>query len=214
MLTVYTSPVSLYCAKLRVVLRHKGLEWREEPAPGGHGSAAFLGMVPTGTLPALDHDGVVIGDSEAIAEYLDEVFPDPPMLPGDAVARVRAREMARFHDTRLEPEVRVLFGQVAPATRDPAVLHKAAKRISMRLEQLAALLAQPGMPGGLTLGDCGMPVSFAWIEALDALLDLGIAWPGPVRAYAQRVGAVPAVRDELTAYHPAIKDWLTARQRA
>jgi len=213
-LTVYTSPVSLYCAKLRILMRHKGLEWREEPAPGGHGSAAFLAMVPTGTLPALDHDGVVIGDSEAIAEYLDEVFPDPPMLPGDAVARVRAREMARFHDTRLEPEVRVLFGQVAPATRDAAVLRRAGERISMRLTQLAALLAQPGMPDPPTLGDCGLPVSFAWIEALDAVLDTGIAWPDPVRAYARRVGAIPAVRDEMAAYHPAIDDWLAARRRS
>lgn len=127
------------------------------------------------------------------------------------MARVRARELARFHDTRLEPEVRALFGQVAPATRDGAVQRRSAGRIEARLTQLTALLAQPGMPPPLTLGDCGLPVSFTWIEALDALLGLGIDWPAPVRTYVQRVGAIPAVRDELVAYHPAIEDWLTAR---
>jgi len=216
MLTVYTSPVSLYCAKLRILMRYKGLDWREVAAPGGHGSEAYLRLVPTGTLPALDHDGVMIGDSEAIMEYLDEVFPAPPMLPGGAVARVRARELARFHDTRLEPAVRVLFAQVAPAARDAAVLASAAQAISARLSQLAALLASvpDADPGTLTLGDCGLPVSFAWIDALDALLGLGVAWPDAVRAYERHLHAIPAVRDELVAYRPAMTEWLETRSTA
>jgi len=73
----------------------------------------FKGETCTGKL-----DGFVLADSEAIAEYLNEVFEEPQMLPGDAKERARARERSRFHDTRLEPEVRAMFSQIAPG-RDP-----------------------------------------------------------------------------------------------
>ena len=53
MLTVYTIPVSLYCAKLRITLRFKALEWHEIPPPGGYGSAEYKTVVPSGNLPAL-----------------------------------------------------------------------------------------------------------------------------------------------------------------
>ena len=68
MLTVFTVPVSLYCAKLRIVLRHKKLEWREELPPGGYGSDAYKQIVPSGNLPALRDGDLLIADSEAIAE--------------------------------------------------------------------------------------------------------------------------------------------------
>ncbi|MEM6624117.1 MAG: glutathione S-transferase N-terminal domain-containing protein, partial [Pseudomonadota bacterium] len=87
MLRVYAIPVSLYCAKLRILLRHKGLAWEEVAPPGGYGSAAYKDHVPSGNLPALLDGDLLIADSEAIAEYLEERHPDPPMLPGDAPSR-------------------------------------------------------------------------------------------------------------------------------
>ena len=48
MLKVYAIPVSLYCAKLRIVLRHKGLAWEEVPPPGGYGSEDYKQVVPSG----------------------------------------------------------------------------------------------------------------------------------------------------------------------
>jgi glutathione S-transferase/maleylpyruvate isomerase len=46
MLRIYAIPVSLYCAKLRILLRHKGLTWEEVPPPGGFGSAEYRATVP------------------------------------------------------------------------------------------------------------------------------------------------------------------------
>ena len=70
MLSVYAIPVSLYCAKLRILLRHKGLEWEEVPPPGGYGSDEYKRVAPSGNLPALRDGDLLLGDSEAIAEYL------------------------------------------------------------------------------------------------------------------------------------------------
>ncbi len=68
MLTVYTVPISLYCAKLRIVLRHKQLEWNEQTPPGGYGSNEYKTIVVSGNLPALVDGSLLIADSEAIAE--------------------------------------------------------------------------------------------------------------------------------------------------
>ena len=83
MLTLYATPESLYCAKLRIALRRKGLAWREVAPEGGCGSAGYRALVPAGTLPAIDDDGFVLAESEAIAEYLEETRPEPAMLPRD-----------------------------------------------------------------------------------------------------------------------------------
>ncbi|NRB03334.1 MAG: glutathione S-transferase N-terminal domain-containing protein, partial [Rhodobacteraceae bacterium] len=45
---VYTSDHSLYCAKLRILLRYKELSFEEAPPPGGGGSATYLSLVPSG----------------------------------------------------------------------------------------------------------------------------------------------------------------------
>ena len=81
MLTIYAIPISLYCAKLRILLRHKKIQWQELPPPGGYGSAEYKSIVPSGNLPALVDGSLLLADSEAIAEYLNEKYPNPPMLP-------------------------------------------------------------------------------------------------------------------------------------
>ncbi|SIO46074.1 Glutathione S-transferase, N-terminal domain [Octadecabacter temperatus] len=81
MLTIYAVPVSVYNAKLRILLRHKGVPFSEQPPPGGYGSAEYKSLVPSGNLPAMVHGDLILADSEAIAEYIEEAFPETPMLP-------------------------------------------------------------------------------------------------------------------------------------
>ena len=54
----------------------------------------YLAINPQGLVPALDVEGVTIGQSLAIIEYLDEVYPDPPLLPRSPLDRARVRAMA------------------------------------------------------------------------------------------------------------------------
>ena len=81
MITLYNVPVSSYGSKVIILLRHKGLEWTELPPPEGYGSPAYKKIIPAGTVPAIQHEGISLADSEAISEYLNELYPDPPMLP-------------------------------------------------------------------------------------------------------------------------------------
>lgn len=209
MLTIYTVPVATYCAKLRVMMRHKSIAWEELPPPGGYGSAEYKAIVPSGNLPAMIHEGFMLSDSEAIAEYLNEAFPQTPMLPDNVQLRAKAREKGRFHDTRLEPSVRALYAQVAYETRDAEAVKAGGAAISKHLEALALLISDPTLPTDkLWLCDCGFAVTFAWIKAFQAAFDLPVVWPKTIVAYEARIHQYAAVSDELTHYKPAMDDYL------
>ena len=157
MLTIYSVPVAVYCAKLRIMLNHKAIPFTELPPPGGYGSDEYRSIVPSGNLPAMIHDGFMLSDSEAIVEYIDEAFPDTPMLPNTVQLRAKAREFSRSHDTRLEPSVRVIYPQVAYATRDAAAVKSGGALISKHLSSLALLLDQnPLDTDTLVLRRCGV----------------------------------------------------------
>jgi len=206
MLKIYTIPVSLYCAKLRILLRHKNLDWEEIPPPGGYGSEEYNTLVPAGNLPALDHSGLVLGDSEAIAEYLNEKFPEPEMLPDNMEERARTRERSRFHDTRLEPAVRALFPHIDPAKRDRKFVAGQWDIVQKRLNQAETLM--PTASPQLTLGDCGYPITCTWIAELATHFDLQPCIPGPVRDHLARLSEHAAVTAELDVYHPRLVKWL------
>ena len=212
-ITLYNVAVSSYGAKVRIILRHKGLEWTETPPPDGYGSEAYRWIVPAGTVPAIIHDGLTLADSEAIAEYLDEHVPAPAMMPDDITARARARELSRFHDTRLEPVLRSYFGQVAPPGRDPDVIAGNARLLQTRLDQLA-IMAHPAplLTGNdLAIADCGFVASFAIFDLLKDCLDLPVTMPDSLAGYAVALARHPSVTDEDTRYRAALHDWAAAK---
>jgi glutathione S-transferase/maleylpyruvate isomerase len=210
MLTIYSTPESLYCAKLRILLRHKQAQWREIEPEGGCGSPDYRQLIPR---PALMDGGLVTADSEAISEYLNETIAEPAMLPVDPGARAKCRERSRFHDTRLEPEVRKLFPHVAPATRDSGIVSIQAETIGMRLQELSRLLAADEQLDLqiLSLGDCGLPVCFAWIDAFTQVFGFELDWPDNLREYRRSIEAHTAVANELEAYAPGMQRWLESK---
>jgi glutathione S-transferase/maleylpyruvate isomerase len=210
MIVIYSVPPSLYCAKLRIMLRHKALNWEELSPPGGYGSDEYKRIVPSGNLPALVHDDLVLGDSEAIAEYLEESFPDPPMLPADMRRRALCRQRSRFHDTRLEPQLRALFPHIKRANRDPVFVATQVEKLNLRMQQLIQLLDQskPAEDDMLSLGDCGLPISLVWVSALSSLFGVDIPCPPRVLEEQERISGYAAVRDELTDYEPKVIAYL------
>jgi len=208
MLQVYAIPVSLYCAKLRILLRHKGLTWDEVPPPGGYGSDEYKTHVPSGNLPALLDGDVLIADSEAIAEYLEEKFPEPSMLPSDIAVRAKVRELSRFHDTRLEPAVRALFPYMpGRAVAPDGFLESQSAENSARIGQLARMLPET-WPNGLMLCDCGFPITLAWLDELAPRMGFALDLPQEIQAYRDRLKSFPAVADELVDYTPKLIEFL------
>ncbi|WP_300580959.1 glutathione S-transferase family protein [Marivita sp.] len=209
MLRIYTSDHSLYCAKLRILLRHKQIPFEEAPPPGGGGSAEYLSIVPSGNIPALVDGDLVLTDSEAIAEYLEEKFPDRPMLPDTLIGRALSRERSRFSDTRLEPALRLTFPHVAPAARDQVAIEEAHAMITKRLSALGVMLARFGLPRDrLWMGDCGTIVTLEWIALFEGPVIPTLVWPDEVTTYRAQMLAHAAVADEMTAYRPEMLHYM------
>jgi glutathione S-transferase len=72
-----------------------------------HLAPDYLALNPNGVVPTLVHDGDVIRDSGVICEYLEEVFPDVPLMPKDPVSRADVRGWIRYLDEVPTPAVRV-----------------------------------------------------------------------------------------------------------
>lgn len=110
MLTLFHLPHSICSQKVRLCLAEKGLGWEGrivDLAGFEHLSEAYLAVNPNGVVPALVHDGAPIVESTVICEYLDEVFPDPPLSPPTALGRARMRAWLRFIDEVPTAAVRI-----------------------------------------------------------------------------------------------------------
>ena len=95
---LYALPISNFCSKVAIVLQHKQIPHQILPPPNGYGSPEYKLVVPTGKIPGLIDGELVLSESEAINEYLEECYPDPMMLPGDPKKRAQLRQLSRHHD--------------------------------------------------------------------------------------------------------------------
>jgi len=98
-LKLYTYWRSSAAYRVRIALALKGLAYESVPRHllrdgGEQRRAEYLATNPQGLIPALDHDGVVVTQSLAICEYLEEIAPQPALLPFDAAGRAAVRAMA------------------------------------------------------------------------------------------------------------------------
>lgn len=87
-ITVYGIPGSPFLRAVEVTLKEKDLDYHlHVMAPGEHKSEAHLKRHPFGRMPAFEHDGFAIYETQAIVRYLDDRFPHPPLTPGTARER-------------------------------------------------------------------------------------------------------------------------------
>jgi glutathione S-transferase len=94
----YLSP---YVRKVLVCLDIKGVDYEIDPIVPYFGNAAFTALSPLRRVPVLVDGDTVLADSTVICEYLNERFPDPPLLPDETRLRARARWLEEYADSRL-----------------------------------------------------------------------------------------------------------------
>jgi len=104
MLDFYHFNNSVCSQKARMVLFEKDLEWRGfelDLFKSEQFNPKYLELNPKGYVPTLIHEGHPIRESTLICEYLDEVFPDPPLMPRRSLERQRVRLWSKTVDEGL-----------------------------------------------------------------------------------------------------------------
>jgi glutathione S-transferase len=102
--------ISNYHNKVRIALLEKGVAFEEDENVKPSQEAGYLAQSPMGKVPYLEVDGARIRESAVILEYLEEAYPQKPLLPKDSLERARVREIVVFVELHLELVVRRLYG--------------------------------------------------------------------------------------------------------
>lgn len=211
---LYALPISNFCSKVAIVLRHKQISHQILPPPNGYGSPEYKLVVPTGKIPGLIDGELVLSESEAINEYLEECYPDPMMLPGDPKKRAQLRQLSRHHDLAVEPIIRSLFGQVSPQTRNADVLRAKAGELQKQLIVLAELAdPQPFLvTSDISLADVGYAPTLLLGELMWECF--GMTWnlPSRLQEWQQGLQQVPAVAETLREAREATLNWIANKQ--
>lgn len=145
--------------RLRIALNLKGLPYELVPVDlrtEQHLGAHYKALNPQGLVPALEHEGRVLIQSPAIIEWLDERYPELPLLPADADARAQVRALAAIvgcdihpvNNRRILQTLRQQFG-----ADDAAVDAWCASWIDAGFGAYETLLAQDKARGRYSFGD-------------------------------------------------------------
>ena len=162
MLELHHNNMSVCSAKVRLVLREKGLgpvEHHYNLRKGDQFAPAYMALNPMGVVPTLVHDGRPVIESTLICEYLDEAFPEPPLRPADLVDRARMRRWANIPDQGLH----AACGTVSNA------LAFRYQFLALSEAEREANLAQTPDPGRRERKRMGIERGMDWPPAADAV---------------------------------------------
>ena len=150
---VHRIPFSTNVERVALAAGHKGLEieWVDHDPEDRSALVALSGQE---LVPVLEHDGRVLTDSPRILEYLEERFPEPPLLPREAARRAEVRVFCDWFNRVWKRAPNLLAHEETKPDPDPRRLVELGGRISATLPLFEELLTgREFLLGELTLAD-------------------------------------------------------------
>lgn len=203
MITLYHSPLSPACRKIRLMLKEKSIPHElvvEEP---WQRRIEFFAMNPAGEVPVMTTDKHTVCGTYAIAEYLDEAFPEIQFFGNTPAERAEVRRLVEWFDAKFDREVSqlVLFEKVFKRLMgygEPSseAIRAGKKNILYHLDYIAHLLLGRNWLGGeyLTLADIS---AAAHLSCLDYLGDVNWDQHPSVKEWYALIKSRPAFRELL-----------------
>jgi glutathione S-transferase len=117
---IYSAILCPFAHRVRLTLLEKDIPFELIEIDPQNKPTNFLEISPYGKVPVLKHGDNCIWESAIVNEYLEEVFPTPPLLPTDPMQRARARIWINFADTHLFATTgKLLYGRTNPTALLP-----------------------------------------------------------------------------------------------
>ncbi|MGM0660513.1 MAG: glutathione S-transferase family protein [Pseudomonadota bacterium] len=203
MAKLYHIPLSPFCRKVRLSLSEKKIEcelaeeryWEKDPD--------FLRRNPAGKVPVLRIDGRTMAESTAICEYLEEVYPDPSLMPQEPADRYEVRRLVAWFDDKFHFEVtsKLLYERVNKKIMkqgfpDSRNIKDGARAIKYHLDYMAWLLDRRRWLAGdvMTLADFA---AAAHLSTLDYISDVDWHRSEVVKDWYAKIKSRPAFRGIL-----------------
>ena len=204
-------PLSPYCRKVRLVLAEKRLPFELRVEKPWERRPEYLALNPSGTVPTLvEENGLAIPDSTVICEYLDEAYPDTPMLGRTLAERVEVRRLVAWLDGKFAQEVtRQLYGEKiikrlsGIGQPDATALRVGFSNLKSHLGYIGWLAESRRWLAGnaLSLADF---TAAAHLSALDFIGDVDWAVSAPARDWYARMKSRPSFRAILSDRVPGV----------
>lgn len=116
---IFSAAVCPYAQRSRMLLLQKQVEFDVTEIDLNNKPANFLEISPYGKVPVIKHGSNRVWESAIVNEYLEEVYPEPPMLPSDPGLRAQARIWIDFSNTKFTPAFyQLLLSQDPQAQQD------------------------------------------------------------------------------------------------
>ena len=209
MRTLYHFWLSPGARKVRLILKEKNLEFDLKIERSWERRPEFLALNPAGETPVLvEADGTVLADSAAIAEYLEEAYPDRPLIGLDPVQRAETRRLVGWFDGKFNVEVtqnlveekmtKRLLGQGQP---NSATIRAGSANLRQHLDYIGWLVERRNYLAGdqFSLADIA---AAAHLSAIDYLGD--VPWESfeSAKEWYARVKSRPSFRPLLADHIP------------
>ena len=204
MLRLYHVPLSPFCRKVRLVLAEKKMDVELIEERYWEQSTEFLRRNPAGKVPILRHEGALLTESTPICEYIEELNPEPSLIPKDAKARYEMRRLVSWFDDKFHHEVtsnllyervhKKVSGQGFPDSKN---IKEGARKIKYHLDYMAWLLEHRRRLAGdtMTLADFA---AAAHLSSLDYISDVDWNRSSVVKDWYAKIKSRPAFRNILS----------------
>jgi glutathione S-transferase len=210
MIALHGSPISNYYNKVKMVLLEKGMAFEEVETKTESTDEAVLAVSPLAKIPFVKTEQGGLCESQAIVDWLEAIAPQPPLVPPDAFAAAKVRELCTFIDWHLEVTARQLYSSAFFGA--PPMEARRAERIRADLEKKIAAFQRlarfsPYVAGEtFTLADCSafnnLPLVAMATKATygtDLLAAAGVDHRAYVKFVGERASAQKVVADRKAA---------------
>jgi glutathione S-transferase len=184
MITLYDTDRCPYCARVRIVLAEKGLEYEVVSVDLDDRPAWIYEKNPLGRVPVLEEDDFILPESAVINEYLEERWPEPALWPADPGERALGRLFVHRFDELSRPYYAVRRGEEG-----------ARERLDAQLERLAAVLERQQFLSGRAFGLADVAY-VPWILRARERMDVSLEPFPALAAWVDRLCERPSVAAE------------------